>query len=468
MTTTRNNENKQLQFEGIFKGREKEIRVTPDKQVSVFDFIKVVGGQKNPKKTWYDVQNNRKNELGTFCSQFKFPGQGKTLTPVINVRGMVKLLFWLPGELAKQFRSKSAEVMIRYLGGDMTLINEIKAIDQEHTVNPDNIAQVFRHHVSEANDLLLKQIGQSDYMIKHFHAKSILYLGHVEQNEESQIVKYGHTSDIKSTHRRHQQSYGNEFKFLHVVECKEHYKLESMIKSHNDLQTRHVKMYNEQPRQELIRLDTHFDLNKFIELISDMQSSLKHANQNDHDLTSKIKILELESQVKLQEETTKQMQIEAKIQEEKTKQMEIELRMTELKMLQAKTQDLKLEPAPNTQQTQPASNIQQTVNDQTKEEQNRKIENLVKKFMETRTEHSVRSQDHIYISDLHHHFEVWYDSNKPNDIQQCIPKKVFNEYLVLIGYPTRIRRTIDVIGKNGRKLKKTTLPNRKLTLFPQT
>ena len=41
----------QLQFDGMFKGREKEIRITPNKQISVFDFIKVVGEQDNPRKT---------------------------------------------------------------------------------------------------------------------------------------------------------------------------------------------------------------------------------------------------------------------------------------------------------------------------------------------------------------------------------------------------------------------------------
>ena len=139
----------QLQFSGIFQGREKEIRITSDavKMISVFDFIKVVGGQEQPRKTWLDILKNHKEELGivTFCNYAQF---GKTKkTPVINVQGMVKLLFWLPGETAKQFRSKSAETMIRYLGGDLTLIDEIKMIDQEHINNPENIAQVFREEV---------------------------------------------------------------------------------------------------------------------------------------------------------------------------------------------------------------------------------------------------------------------------------------------------------------------------------
>ena len=66
----------------------------------MFDFIKVVGGQVNPKSTWERLY---KEELGIVakCDYAQF---GKTKkTPVINVQGMVKLLFWLPGELAKQF-----------------------------------------------------------------------------------------------------------------------------------------------------------------------------------------------------------------------------------------------------------------------------------------------------------------------------------------------------------------------------
>ena len=41
--------------------RESEIRITPDKRISVFDFIKVVGGQKNPRDTWKDILKNHKS-----------------------------------------------------------------------------------------------------------------------------------------------------------------------------------------------------------------------------------------------------------------------------------------------------------------------------------------------------------------------------------------------------------------------
>ena len=68
-------ENIQLQFDGIFQGRESEIRITPDKRISVFDFIKVVGGQKNPKSTWERIFKEHKEEIIAFCDYAQF---GKT------------------------------------------------------------------------------------------------------------------------------------------------------------------------------------------------------------------------------------------------------------------------------------------------------------------------------------------------------------------------------------------------------
>ena len=47
-----------LMFDGIFQGREGEIRITADKKwISVFDVISVVGGQENPYSSWERIKN---------------------------------------------------------------------------------------------------------------------------------------------------------------------------------------------------------------------------------------------------------------------------------------------------------------------------------------------------------------------------------------------------------------------------
>ena len=64
-------------------------------------------------------------EFLTFCKNFQFEGQGQRPTPVVDARGLVTLLNLLPGHKAAAFRAKSADIIVRYLGGDPTLIAEI-------------------------------------------------------------------------------------------------------------------------------------------------------------------------------------------------------------------------------------------------------------------------------------------------------------------------------------------------------
>lgn len=136
--------------------------------------------------------NKYENEIVTFCNYSQF---GKTkATPVINVKGIVKLLFWLPGEMAKQFRSKSAEVMIRYLGGDTSLIDEIKIIDQHHIQHPNNIAQVFREEVNNANEAKLlnyDQINHSKQLLHHFGSKTDIFYILLFSLTKSWYLKFG-------------------------------------------------------------------------------------------------------------------------------------------------------------------------------------------------------------------------------------------------------------------------------------
>ena len=59
-------------------------------------------------------------------SNLRFPGQGQRPTPVTDARGAVVIMNLLPGRKAAQFRLTCADVMVRFLGGDETLIAEIK------------------------------------------------------------------------------------------------------------------------------------------------------------------------------------------------------------------------------------------------------------------------------------------------------------------------------------------------------
>ena len=119
----------------------KLVRITEDKKlISVFDFIQIAGCQTQPDKTWKRMLHEHESEeVSTFCTNIQFPGRGQKSTPVTTVEGLVKIMMWLPGEFAKNFRTLYAEIIVRYLGGDTTMINEILAINQAHIENPDRM-----------------------------------------------------------------------------------------------------------------------------------------------------------------------------------------------------------------------------------------------------------------------------------------------------------------------------------------
>jgi hypothetical protein len=332
----------QLTFDGIFQGRENEIRITSDKMISVFDFIKVAGGQKNPKKTWYDIEKKYKNEVVTFCSHFNFPGQGQKLTPVVNVQGMVKLLFWLPGEMAKQFRSKSAETMIRYLGGDLTLIDEIKMIDQEHRVNPDNIAQVFREEVNNGNcsgSVLFNQdqINTSKRLINYYGDKKDLFYMFTFKYLEEWYAKYGIVGELREFYQRVQEHMA-EFEqicFHNIIQCSNIYKVESDFKDTALVQMNKTKI----PKKNG---GNHIEIIKLSEIVTTeiiKEEMIKVAGDRMLDPPPRYSSIENNvyntGTLEIEREKTKQKEIEYKCKEKEieSKQLELEMKKLEFEMM---------------------------------------------------------------------------------------------------------------------------------------
>lgn len=60
-----------------------EIRVTPEGQPSVFDMIKVLGGQRNPRDVWERLVESHP-EIADWVCMYKFEGAGQRATPVLQ------------------------------------------------------------------------------------------------------------------------------------------------------------------------------------------------------------------------------------------------------------------------------------------------------------------------------------------------------------------------------------------------
>lgn len=95
--------------------------------MSIRDIIMVICGKDNNQagEVWRRWPESNKNELQASCLSYKFPGRGQSEQPVITLKGALKLIMRLPGDIAKDFRSEACDILTRFLAGDASLIAEI-------------------------------------------------------------------------------------------------------------------------------------------------------------------------------------------------------------------------------------------------------------------------------------------------------------------------------------------------------
>jgi len=107
------------------------IRMTPEKLPSLVDVGVVLTG-KDARHTCRDVQAvlQKYPEVAQKVDHFHFGGQGQRNTPVPkDLAALIEIIFLLPGRAAAQVRRAAAQVFVRYLGGDLTLIGEVEHLN---------------------------------------------------------------------------------------------------------------------------------------------------------------------------------------------------------------------------------------------------------------------------------------------------------------------------------------------------
>jgi len=120
----------EMQFDELLPGAKVRFTVIDEVQyLSIRDLIMIICTQNghDAMQTWRRLPEDRKSEVGTYCSSFTFPGRGQQKQPVITFDGALTLMNWLPGENAKTWRGKTAQILKRYFAGDPTLLDEVRA-----------------------------------------------------------------------------------------------------------------------------------------------------------------------------------------------------------------------------------------------------------------------------------------------------------------------------------------------------
>ncbi len=97
------------------------------KLFSVHDFIRVVGGQKNPREVWKRLCT-KYSALVTLCDEYKFPGTtggAARKTPATDKKGLLEISQLLPGEFGNKFRKEAADIILAYIEGDVKLAEKV-------------------------------------------------------------------------------------------------------------------------------------------------------------------------------------------------------------------------------------------------------------------------------------------------------------------------------------------------------
>jgi hypothetical protein len=154
----------------IFQGKSVRVTSGTPKQVSIIDIINVVCRAGQPHKVYNRIVEQH-SSIMELVQKHKFDGPGQKPTPVTDARGLVTIIQHLPGENADRFRSGASDILVRFLGGDTTLADDVHAIAAHHdAVNsgeaPANITQLFHDHVNPEQTQAIQVIETPDMSVQ--------------------------------------------------------------------------------------------------------------------------------------------------------------------------------------------------------------------------------------------------------------------------------------------------------------
>lgn len=149
-----------ISFDQIAPMSSVRVAVIDDVQyLSIRDFIMVMCDQNcvNACQTWRRFPKDRVNALSSVMyTDYKFKGRGQQKQDLIQVQGALKLLMWLPGKRANEFKSKAVGILNRFYTGDTTLLAEIR--ENSKANGPVNVTAraAISTHVADA-DAVVRQ-----------------------------------------------------------------------------------------------------------------------------------------------------------------------------------------------------------------------------------------------------------------------------------------------------------------------
>ena len=134
------------------------IRMTPEKVPSLVDVGVILTG-KDARHTSRDIQVlvERYPDLAQKVGQVSFGGRGGNRDSLVpkDLAALIEIIFLLPGRAAAQVRRAAAQIFVRYLGGDLSLIGEVEHLNHVQSIfrenDPEHPLRTFGAAVEDSN-----------------------------------------------------------------------------------------------------------------------------------------------------------------------------------------------------------------------------------------------------------------------------------------------------------------------------
>ena len=152
----------QQQLSTLLGTRVKQLRTTEESppNISVIDVVAAITGLSSSNAAVaFTRLKNEHPDVTARCSHVKFRDsrgrRGQKDSPACDVRGIVEIIMLLPGRHAAHVRRQAAELLVRYLGGDLGIISEVcalRGLQEELAVRaPEDPRRVFGEAVEVAS-----------------------------------------------------------------------------------------------------------------------------------------------------------------------------------------------------------------------------------------------------------------------------------------------------------------------------
>jgi hypothetical protein len=117
------------------------IRMTPEKMPSLVDVGVILTG-KTARHVARDLQviMDKHPDLTQKVGQVSFGGRGGNRDSLVpkDLATLIEIIFLLPGRSAAKVRQSAAQIFVRYLGGDLSLIHEVERMNHVQTFLREN------------------------------------------------------------------------------------------------------------------------------------------------------------------------------------------------------------------------------------------------------------------------------------------------------------------------------------------